>query len=311
MRPKYDILWKGMIEEVIEDLLLFVDPEIGKELDLDRGFVFLDKELAEMYPNAEKTANTRLVDKLVRVYLRDGGERWMLLHIEVEGSNDKEFARRMFEYYIRLYSKYGRPVAAIAIFTGRGGGKMPAVFEDRCLWTRARYEYKTLNIADYPDEVLAASRNPFAAVIMVAKEVLLRVKGTAEERDEVLLEQKLLMVRLLNEKMAVFGEKKTIGIHVFLENYVVFKKPETNRKFMERRGQILGEKNTMGIVEQLVEIKQKEALEKGIEKGVVKEKENSVRAFLANTEFSPEKISELVGVPVARVEKIKKELKAK
>jgi hypothetical protein len=301
MISKYDMLWKGMLEEVIEDLLLFVDPEIGKELDLGRGFVFLDKELAEIYPDG--VANTKLVDKLVKVYLRDGQERWMLLHVEVQGSNDKGFARRMFEYYTRLFTKYGRPVAAIAIFTGRDGGKMPAFFEDRCLWTRARYEYKTLNIADYPDEVLAASGNPFAAVLLVAKEVLLRVKGTDEQRDEVLLEQKTLMVRLLNEKLAVFGEKKWQAIHVFLENYVVFKKPETNRKFMERRRQINGEKDTMGIVEQLGEIKRQEGLEEG--------KENSVRLFLAYTEFSPEKIAKLVGVPVARVEKIKKEQRAK
>ena len=50
-KPKYDILWKGMIENVMEDLLLFVDPDIGKELDLERGFEYLDKELAEIYPD--------------------------------------------------------------------------------------------------------------------------------------------------------------------------------------------------------------------------------------------------------------------
>jgi hypothetical protein len=291
-----------MIEEVIEDLLLFVDPEIGKELDLSRGFEFLDKELAEVFPDGEKAANTRVVDKLVKIFLRDGEERWMLLHLEVQGSTDKEFARRMFEYYIRLFSKHGRPVAAIAIFTGRGG-KVPATYEDRCLWMRALYEYKLLNIEDYPDETLKASSNPFAAVLLVAKEVLLRVKGTDEECDEVLLKEKLLMVRLLKEKVAVFGERKTAAVLAFLTNYVVFKKSETNRKFMDQRDQILGEKNTMGIFEQLVEIKRQEALEEG--------KGNSVRILLANTEFSAEKIAELVDIPVALVEKIKEELKAK
>lgn len=302
MGQSKDILWKGMIEEVIEDLLLFVDPDIGKELDLDKGFVFLDKELAEVYPDREKPANTRVVDKLVKIFLRNGQERWMLLHVEVQGSNEKEFARRMFEYYTRLFSKYGRPVAAIAIFTGRGG-KMPAVYEDRCLWMRARYEYKTLNIADYPDEVLKVSTNPFAAVLLVAKEVLLSVKGTDEDLDEILLEQKLLMVRLLKKKLAVFGKKKTKGIHVFLENYVVFKKSETNRKFMEQREQILGKKNTMGIVEQLVEMKRQEGIEEGIEK--------AVRKLLANSEHTPKKIAELLEVPVALVQKIKKEMSAK
>jgi hypothetical protein len=34
MKRKYDMLWKDMIEVIMEDLLLFVEPEIGKELDL-------------------------------------------------------------------------------------------------------------------------------------------------------------------------------------------------------------------------------------------------------------------------------------
>ena len=99
MKPKYDILWKGMIEEIIEDLLLFVEPEIGKELDLGRGFQFMDKELAEMYPEPTKPANTKVVDKLVKVFLRDGAERHVLIHLEVQGKKEKAFARRMFEYF--------------------------------------------------------------------------------------------------------------------------------------------------------------------------------------------------------------------
>jgi len=59
----------------------------------------------------------------------------------------------------------------------------------------------------------------------------------------------------------------------------------------------------MGVIEQLAEIKQQEALEEGNQK--------TVRLFLANTEFSAAKIAELVGVPVVFVERIKKSLSAK
>jgi hypothetical protein len=124
MKVKYDTLWKGLIEEVMEDLLLFVDPEIGKELDLERGFEFLDKELEDMYPEPKKPSKVKVVDKLVRVYLRDGGERWMLLHLEVQGSKDKNFARRMFEYYIRILIKHGQPVAAVAILNGKASNNI-------------------------------------------------------------------------------------------------------------------------------------------------------------------------------------------
>jgi len=59
----------------------------------------------------------------------------------------------------------------------------------------------------------------------------------------------------------------------------------------------------MGIIEQLAEIKRQEALEEGNVK--------TVRLFLANTEFSPAKIAELVGVPISFVERLMKEKKAK
>jgi hypothetical protein len=74
MRHKYDILWKGVTEEVFDDLLRFIFPEADQMLDIERGFTFLDKELAEIYPEPEKDSDTRFVDKLVKVYRRDGQE---------------------------------------------------------------------------------------------------------------------------------------------------------------------------------------------------------------------------------------------
>jgi hypothetical protein len=82
------------------------------------------------------------VDKLVKVYTRDGVEKWMLLHIEVQGKNEPDFPKRMFRYYYRLLDRYDRPVAAIAILTGRDGNKVPASYEEHCLWTREIYEEK-------------------------------------------------------------------------------------------------------------------------------------------------------------------------
>ncbi|MBS1665354.1 MAG: Rpn family recombination-promoting nuclease/putative transposase [Bacteroidetes bacterium] len=308
MKPRYDMLWKGMIEEVIEDLLLFVDPEISKELDLEKGFQFLDKELAALKPEPTLPSSPKVVDKLVRIFLREGGERWMLLHLEVQGGKKtKKFPGRMFEYYVRLSSKYNKPIAAIAILTGPSGRNMLATFEHRCLWTKVRYDYKTICIADYPDETLAASNNPFAIVMMVAKDALLKPIGAKEQHDNILLKRKILMVKLLKQKMAILGERKTEAILTFLNNYVTFKNPETNRKFMLKTDEIFEKKNTMGIFEQLAEIK----FEEGIEKGRAQEKEQSVRLLLENTKLSVEEIAKKVGVSITLVRKIKKQSSSK
>jgi len=331
------------MEELMEDFLLFVDPEIEKELDLERGFEYLDKELVDMFPKPEKPSNTKVVDKLVKVFLRDGSERWILLHIEVQGNNNKDFARRMYEYYTRILFKYSSPVAAIAVLTGKDGNKSPSAYEDRCLWMYTRYEYKTLCITDYPDELLLASMNPFAAVLLVAKEVLLWVKGSKEDRDNILYEHKELVAKLIKERMAVYGEKKTRVMMSFLNNYVVFKTPEINLKFMQRTDEIFERKNTMGYFEQLAEIRRQEAVQEGrreglqegrreglqeglqegrrkglqegrregLQEGVQKALEKAVQKLLAKTDFSPEKIAEMMEVPLDLVKKVKKDLGTK
>lgn len=319
IKPKYDVLWKSVLEEVMKDLLLFVDPDIGKELDLARGFQYLDKELTEMYPQPTTPSRSRVVDKLVKVYLRNGSERWILLHLEVQGSYSKEFPKRMFEYFAKLFVKHGHPVAAIAILTGKDGSKRPGVFEDRCLWTSARYEYKAICIKDYSDQQLQASMNPFAVVLLVAREVLLRTTGTELEQDNVLFDHKELITILLKEKLAVFGEFKVKVLMSFLNNYVVFKTPEINLKFMARTDEIFERENTMGYFEHLAEIKREEGreegiqegLEKGLEIGVEKGLEKAVRSALAHSEFTPGKIAELLDVSVSMVRKIKKEMDAK
>ena len=67
----------------------------------------------------------------------------------------------------------------------------------------------------------------------------------------------------------------------------------------------------MDIIEQVAEMRAKEALEEGLEKGRHEGDEKAVKLFLSNTEFSADKIAELVRVPVSFVEQIKKELRRK
>ncbi len=83
MRHKNDILWKVILEEVFDDLLRFISSDAEQVYDMDRGFEYMDKELAEMNPEPEEKSDTRFADKLVKVFHRDGAEEWVLLHIEI------------------------------------------------------------------------------------------------------------------------------------------------------------------------------------------------------------------------------------
>jgi hypothetical protein len=99
-----DILWKGILEGTFDDFLRFFFPNADSIFDMERGFEFLDKELEQLYPNQDKPKQ-RYVDKLVKVFTKDNTEKWILVHIEVQGYKDKDFGERMFTYYYRILDK--------------------------------------------------------------------------------------------------------------------------------------------------------------------------------------------------------------
>lgn len=47
----------------------------------------------------------------------------------MQGYRDKDFAKRMFTYFYRILDKYGKPVTAIAIFTGSDKNFHPNSYE--------------------------------------------------------------------------------------------------------------------------------------------------------------------------------------
>ena len=283
-------------------MLRFLYPDAESRFNMKRRFAFLDKELAEMYPEPDKRSDTRFVDKLVKVYTRGGIEKYLLIHIEVQGQYDREFTKRMFKYFYRIYDRFDHPVIPIAIFTGPDGKRMGDRFEIAYEGLELMYKFNTLYIASFKDDELEASDNPFALVLLAAKKLLLKGRGL----DKKLLEQKLLIARLLYRK-GVFNKRKIKAVLTFLDNYVLFEKPEMNRIFREELDRLSGKKNTMGIIEQVAQMKAEEARAEGGEVA----RRLFVENLLKETKFSDEKIASLSNVSVGVVRKIKKGMASK
>jgi len=89
-----DTLWKGIIEDLAEEMLLFFFPKYVEEIDFSRGFEFLDKELEQILPASE--TQLRHADKLLKGWLKSGEEHWFLIHVEVQGYADPNFPKRMY-----------------------------------------------------------------------------------------------------------------------------------------------------------------------------------------------------------------------
>jgi len=103
MRHNRDILWKAVLESVMDDLLRFLFPNADEVFDLDKSVIYLDKELAELHPEPDKPVDVRFVDKLAQVCRKDGMDEWILIHIEVQDETkltDRAlFGERMFRYF--------------------------------------------------------------------------------------------------------------------------------------------------------------------------------------------------------------------
>ncbi len=116
-----------------------------------------------------------------------------------------------------------------------------------------------------------------------------------------LLEQKLLVAK------KQFSHKKIKAILIFLRNYIVFAKKETNRIFDKQINKITYQNNSMGIVEYFEELE--------VQKQVAEQTAKSHRQFVVNllkgTDFSMTKIASLAGVSVYFVKKVKASLTKK
>ena len=289
-----DTLWKSILEEIFDDFLFFFFPDADKLFDLTKDFEYLDKELEQLFPPEQNEYATRYVDKLVKVFTLTGSEQWILIHIEVQGYNDKHFAQRMFTYFYRIFDKYNKPITAFAIFTEENKQFKPNVFEQEFLGTRLRYEFNIYKVIDQSEEELSKSNNPFAQVILT---VLAAIKSKGLEEEEVFNIKIELTRRLLSKNIP---KNKIRAIMNFLRYYIHFENPEMNLKFDKEIDEITQNKKTMGIEEFLLDRAEK----KGIEKGRIE----VVKSLLKNTDFDDDRIASLIGISLESVKKIKKEI---
>ncbi len=190
-----DSPWKEAIEAYFEDLLAFFFPDIYRDINFEHGYEFLDKELAEIAHGGE--VGLREADSLVKVWLKDDSERWLIIHIEVQGYFDLNFARRMFIYNYRTFDRYGVDVVSLAILADNDRQYRPQRFEVAHWGFRCFFEYPMVKLLDYREREaeLGDSTNPFATLVLA----YLRAAET-RGRSEARFIWKLSMVKALYER---------------------------------------------------------------------------------------------------------------
>jgi predicted transposase YdaD len=181
MDDDFDTPWKEVVTQHFPEFMAFYFPQAHAAIDWSRPHDFLDQEFAALTRDAE--LGKRVLDKLVRVHLHTGGEQWVLVHLEIQGRHDTDFAERIFVYNYRVYDRYRRPVASLALLTDASKRWRPCAFSYQLLGCEMRIDFPIVKLQDYADRVdeLLMLDNPFA-LVTVAHLLTQQTKGNAHRR---------------------------------------------------------------------------------------------------------------------------------
>ncbi|MEM8993738.1 MAG: hypothetical protein AAGF23_02985 [Acidobacteriota bacterium] len=113
----HDALWKSLLQAFFPDFLRAVTPEVAAQL-IPEERTFLEQEAFADLPDGHRA----LLDLLAKVPAREGPERVVLVHVEVEKTFRRAMDRRMWRYFAHLSLKYDAPVLPIVLFLRGGAG---------------------------------------------------------------------------------------------------------------------------------------------------------------------------------------------
>ncbi|MCU0642821.1 MAG: cytosolic protein [bacterium] len=176
-----DQAWKEIIEKLFPDFLAFFFPKIYSDIDFSRGVEFLDKELQKILKGSE--LGKKIVDKLVKVYLNDGSEKWLLIHIEVQGYQEENFSERIYIYNYRIFDRYREEVISLALLTDINKNYRPTVFEVSRWGFKLSFQFPIIKLLDYQEKwkKLEQNLNPFGIVVMSFLKTI-ETKGNEQQR---------------------------------------------------------------------------------------------------------------------------------
>ncbi|SMC44930.1 RpnC/YadD family protein [Pedobacter africanus] len=276
---KNDELLKGAFEENFYDFLRFMYADADEVIDFEKGIEFMDKELHTIIPLRERRKGKRQADLLAKLYLKDGTEKWILLNVEIEGSNDR----------------YNVSVATIAVFTGPENQSRQTAYKDQLLGTTLSFTYLTYNIFDHPQQTLIALRNPFALIILACQKAILEGKIP----DEELGQERLTIAKALLAQN--YDHDRIISFMWFLKNFIFIDNQDINCNFDQQIETLTGGKLDMGIIETIKMQERREGIAEGRHEEALE-----IAREMKKDKFPTETIAKLTKLSIKEIEELKK-----
>ncbi|MFQ5343168.1 MAG: cytosolic protein, partial [Anaerolineae bacterium] len=232
------------------------------------GHVFLDKELQQVTPEA--VLGRRRVDKLVQVWRKGGDEAWVLVHVEVQSQEEAGFAERMYVYNYRLFDRYHRRVASLAVLGDERPGWRPERFGYELWGCQVGLTFPTVKLLDYRAEwsALEDDSNPFAIVVMAH----LKTQETRGD-DEGRRAWKWTLTRRLYER----GYEREDVVNLFRFIDWVMRLPEGLEEGFWREMREYEEVRRMPYITSVERIGIKKGIEQGIQQGIQQGRQQGIQ----------------------------------
>jgi hypothetical protein len=255
----YDSPWKEALRLYLPSFLRVCFADVERLIDWSHPHQFLDKELQRITRDAQ--AGKQYVDMLVKVWLLNGSEEWILLHVEVQHRPDPDFVARLYRYNYRIMDVHGKAVSTLAILADADPNWRPSHYELASPGTKVRFDFSTCKLLDLvADEArLKASREP-AAVVVLANWALQQTGKDAERR--------LALKWDLTRRLFEIGLHKSEILELYrLVDWLVKLPQELEARFMDQLFKFEQQKNMLYVTN---------AERFGIEKGQIMAQRQSI-----------------------------------
>jgi hypothetical protein len=195
LRDEYDNPWKEAISIYFQPFIELLFPDVNAIVDWTRDYEFLDTVLQQVTRDDE--IGERTADKLVKVWLKDGTETWILIHVEVQSQYQANFAERMYIYNSRIFGVYQQKVLSLAVLADDSPTWYPTQFEYNIGGCQVLLKFVVTKLLDYQQQwnALEQSLNPFSAIIMAH----LKTQGTRQKPED-RLQWKLRIIKGLYQQ---------------------------------------------------------------------------------------------------------------
>ncbi|WP_017306546.1 hypothetical protein [Spirulina subsalsa] len=256
-RADYDSPWKEAISLYFPDFLKFFFPEVYQGIDWSKDYTFLDKEFQQIIRQTE--TGRRDADKLVKVWLKNGRELWILIHIEVQSQVQISFPERIYIYNSRIYDVHRCPVLSLAVLADEQESWRPDNYSYGFLGGRLTLEFPIAKLLDYSTETLEASSNPFAVIVLAHRETQASAKDPNRRYRE-----KLRIAKSLYQR----GYERADILELFRLIDWMMSLPEQFQSGFQREIVRFEEESKMPYITSIERFAREEGLQQGIEQGL-------------------------------------------